>query len=65
MTGGGQSRRSELSVVIPTMGRAFLIRTLASLAEADGFETLEVLVAGHIPAGRVAEALKDFCAAHP
>jgi len=38
----------QLSVVIPTLGRASLVRTLQSLKSANGFEWLEVLVAGHL-----------------
>lgn len=51
-----------LSVVIPTMGRDILIRTLESLAAAEGFAQVEVIVAGRIPGADVAERLKKFCA---
>ncbi|MDD2521065.1 MAG: glycosyltransferase family 2 protein [Kiritimatiellae bacterium] len=53
-----------LSVVIPTMGRDILIRTLESLAATEEFEELEVIVAGHVPESTVAGALRDFCLAH-
>lgn len=53
-----------LSVVIPTMGREILIRTLESLAAAAGFDRIEVIVAGRIPSADVAGRLKAYCAAH-
>lgn len=54
-----------LSVVIPTMGRPILLKTLASLAASDGFDALEVCVVGKIPDPEVASALKTFLEAHP
>lgn len=51
----------SLSVVIPTMGRDILIRTLESLAAAEGFAEIEVIVAGRVPDAAVAERLKQFC----
>ena len=54
-----------LSVVIPTMGREILIRTLESLAAAEGFDRLEVFVVGRVPDEGVANRLRDFCARHP
>lgn len=51
-----------LSVVIPTMGRDILIRTLESLAAAEGFGSIEVIVAGRVPGADVAARLKNFCA---
>lgn len=53
-----------LSVVIPTMGREILIRTLESLAAAEGFEGIEVMVAGRIPDAGVAERLREFLGRH-
>ncbi len=53
-----------LSVVIPTMGRDILIRTLESLAAAEGFDGLEVIVAGRVPDGEVAERLRGFVSRH-
>lgn len=53
-----------LSVVIPTMGRDILIRTLESLAAAERFAGLEVVVAGRVPDPVVAARLREFCAAH-
>ena len=53
-----------LSVVIPTMGRDILIRTLESLAAAEGFAGTEVIVAGRVPDPAVAGRLRDFCARH-
>jgi len=54
----------RLSIVIPTMGRTILIQTLASLVAAEGFDQVEVIVAGHVPDGAVAEQLARICAAH-
>ncbi len=56
---------AELAVVIPTMGRDILIRTLESLSAAGNFAALEVVVAGRVPDPGVAARLRDFCASHP
>ena len=53
-----------LSVVIPTMGRDILIRTLESLAAAEGFDRIEVVVAGKVPDAEVAARLAEFGARH-
>ena len=53
-----------LSVVIPTMGRDILIRTLESLAAAEGFGGIEVIVAGRVPDAAVAARLADLCGRH-
>lgn len=50
-----------LSVVIPTMGRETVLRTVASLEACAGAETLEILVVGKVPEGPVAEGLRDAC----
>lgn len=55
----------SLSVVIPTMGRPILLKTLASLAATEGFGALEICVAGKIPDLEVAAGLRAFLAAHP
>jgi cellulose synthase/poly-beta-1,6-N-acetylglucosamine synthase-like glycosyltransferase len=52
-----ESKTSLLSVVIPTMGRPILIRTVESLL-ATGFEALEILVCGKIPDAEVEAKLK-------
>ena len=49
------------SVVIPTMGRETVLRTVASLEACDGAETLDICVAGKVPDGPVAEGLRDAC----
>ena len=54
-------RRPFLSVVIPTMGRDILIRTIQSLASAEGFGEIEVFVAGTVPDARVAADLRGIC----
>ena len=53
-----------LSVVIPTMGRDILIRTLESLAVSEGFAGIEVIVAGRVPDAEVAARLKEICGRH-
>ena len=53
-----------LSVVIPTMGRDILIRTLESLAAAEGFGGIEVIVAGRVPEAEIAGRLRAFCGRH-
>ncbi len=53
-----------LSVVIPTMGREVLVRTLESLAGTDDFGNMEVIVAGTVPDPGVANRLAEFCARH-
>jgi len=63
MSRGGE-QRPDLSVVIPTMGRETLIRTLESLAAAEGFNQIEIIVAGRIPNPGIAERLKEFCVRH-
>lgn len=55
----------KLSVVIPTMGRDILIRTLESLAAAEGFDGIEVIVAGRVPDAGVAARLGEYCSRHP
>lgn len=54
-----------LSVVIPTMGRPFVLRTLSSLAAANGFSKLEVLVVGKIPNVSVAEKMRAVLTRYP
>jgi len=39
----------RLSVVIPTLGRPILLKTLDSLIRAEGFDRLEILIAGRLP----------------
>ena len=63
MSGAGESMPS-LSVVIPTMGRDILIRTLESMAAAEGFDRIEVIVAGKVPDAEVAARLAEFGARH-
>ena len=60
----GRESVPALSVVIPTMGRDILIRTLESLAAAEGFAQIDVIVAGRVAAADVAARLGDFCARH-
>ena len=52
----------KLSVVIPTMGRETVLRTVGSLMACEGAETLEICVVGKVPDGKVAEGLAAACA---
>lgn len=54
-----------LSVVIPTLGRPFVVRTLSSLVMAGGFSKIEVLVVGRIPDDAVAQKLRAFLTRYP
>lgn len=54
----------SLSVVIPTLGRDTLVKTLESLVNTEGSLILEIIVAGKIPDKAVAEAvasLREHC----
>lgn len=59
------SKIADLSVVIPTLGRPILIQTLQSLVGADGFELLDIIVAGKLADGKVREAVKNLIARYP
>jgi GT2 family glycosyltransferase len=54
-----------LSVVIPTLGRAILMQTLASLARTTDAAQLEIIVAGQLPDPTVAAAVARLRAQHP
>lgn len=54
-----------LSVVIPTLGRAILVQTLASLTRTTDAAQLEIIVAGKIPDREVAAAVARLQAGHP
>lgn len=54
-----------LSVVIPTLGRDLLIRTVESLIAAKGFDRIEIIVAGRIAPGPVLDRLAELARAHP
>ncbi len=58
-------QKPDLSVVIATLGRPLLIRTLESLLSADGFDRCEVLVIGVVPPGDTLDQLKNLIARHP
>jgi cellulose synthase/poly-beta-1,6-N-acetylglucosamine synthase-like glycosyltransferase len=55
----------DLSIVIPTLGRPILIRTLQSLVRADGFDRLDIMVAGHIADALVRNAVQDLSNQYP
>lgn len=59
-----QPQVPELSVVIPTVGRETLIPTLKSLISADGYERIEVIVAGAVGSGAVGKELQHICNSH-
>ncbi len=52
--------KPSMSVVIPTMGRPILIKTLESLMETDGHEHLEIFVVGPIPPGECLDKLNEL-----
>lgn len=58
------SGKPQLSVVIPTLGRDILIRTLDSLIASQGFSKLEIIVAGRVPHKQVAADLQARSARH-
>lgn len=55
---------SKLSIVIPTMGRPILVRTLESVLAAGGAGQLEVIVVGEIRDGEVLQKITAITAAH-
>ncbi|MBU4198533.1 MAG: glycosyltransferase [Verrucomicrobia bacterium] len=59
------ANRPDLSVVIPTLGRPFVVRTLTSLAAAHGFSKLEILLIGKIPDVSVAERVRAISMQYP
>ncbi|MFH0954264.1 MAG: glycosyltransferase [Verrucomicrobiota bacterium] len=62
---GDADGKLRLSIVIPTLGRPILIRTLESLAVASGFDDCEVLVAGVVREGPVLEQFRKLAACFP
>ncbi len=50
-----------LSVVIPTMGRPTVVKTVESLTKALRFDEIEVFVCGKIHNGESAQAIRAFC----
>ncbi len=50
----------ELSVVIPTMGRPILLKTVDSLLETELADRMELIVVGPIPEGPVLEAVEGY-----
>lgn len=57
--------KPDLSVVIPTLGRPILLRTLDSLVRCDGFEQLEVLVCGRLHDLDTHDAVTRLVGEHP
>ena len=60
-----EHNKPALSVVIPTMGRPILIQTLESLARSEGFDSMEIVVAGWVAEGPVLAALNKLVEQHP
>ena len=54
-----------MAIVIPTMGRPILLRTLSSLLSNTGIEQCEIVVVGIIPDPGVASAMKNVTDQHP
>lgn len=55
----------RLSVVIPTMGRAILFKTLDSLRACAGADEIEIIIAGLIPEGPVLDRVRELAATDP
>ena len=55
----------ELSIVIPTLDRPILIQTLQSLVKADGFDRLDIMVAGQIADASVRKAVQELSGQYP
>jgi GT2 family glycosyltransferase len=55
----------SLAIIIPTMGRPILLRTLGSLLANPGIHRCEIVVVGVIPDAAVAGKLADLVAVHP
>ncbi len=60
-----QSDAIKLSVVIPTMGRPILRKTLDSLLSTEGHESIEVFVVGPVPEGPTLELVRGLVASNP
>jgi len=54
----------KLSVVVPTLGRETVVRTVETLLAARGGDKLEIVVAGRIADGDVLGKLRGLAAAH-
>jgi cellulose synthase/poly-beta-1,6-N-acetylglucosamine synthase-like glycosyltransferase len=63
MKPGGNIPR--MSVVIPTLGRPILIKTLESLSRSEGFESMEIVVAGRVLEKSVLDALNKMTERFP
>ncbi|MDD5677326.1 MAG: glycosyltransferase [Kiritimatiellae bacterium] len=59
------SKHVDLSVVIPTLGRPILIQTLQSLIDAEGFDRLDIIVAGQIADRSVRDAVRSLSECYP
>ncbi|HAS81856.1 MAG TPA: hypothetical protein DCS43_04075 [Verrucomicrobia bacterium] len=53
-----------ISVVIPTIGRPILVRTLRSILACHGAEALDIMVVGTIGDAKVLADVKAICSAH-
>ncbi len=54
-----------LSVVIPTMGRPTVVRTIDSLTKVEGFEDIEILICGNIHNRQSLDAIGAYCDRYP
>jgi len=54
----------NLSIVIPTMGRPILVRTLESVLATKGADQLEVIVVGEIPEAGVLQKVTAIVSAN-
>lgn len=56
--------KSDLSVVIPTLGRPILVQTLDALIRTQGFETLDVIVVGRVHDAVIADKIAKLVDCH-
>ena len=58
------SAAEKLSVVVPTLGRETVVRTVETLLAAEGGDKLEIVVAGRIADGAVLGKLRGLMDKH-
>jgi len=56
--------KRHIAIIIPTMGRPILLRTLRSLLAIPGIEAQEIVVVGIIPLASVSDPLQQLIAGH-
>jgi len=59
------THHQRMAIIIPTMGRAILLRTLKSLLAIRGIEEMEIVVVGVIPNSDVLSSFRELMDQHP